>query len=106
MHKRRALILEEVLAKLNPKVYNDVFHFVLRELAEIYEKVYKLKVCLLSPSGFEQVRNNKLKNAIAFFTGNRDQRAREFPPSKRQETSQMVNRCCRSSQAKPEYFRL
>ena len=44
MHKRRVLILEELLSNLSPKFYEDVFHFCLRELAEINETVYKLKV--------------------------------------------------------------
>jgi hypothetical protein len=44
MHKKRIAILEELLVPLNPKIYSDVFHYVLRELAEAYETVYKLKV--------------------------------------------------------------
>lgn len=44
MHKRRITILEELLGALNPKCYIDVFHAQLRELAETYENVYKLKV--------------------------------------------------------------
>lgn len=44
MHKRRISILEELLAALNSKVYTDIFHELLRDLAETYESVYKLKV--------------------------------------------------------------
>ncbi len=47
MHKRRIHILEELLAELNSKVYTDVFHAQLRDLAETYELVYKLKVSIL-----------------------------------------------------------
>ncbi len=44
MHKRRITLMEELLAALNPKVYFDIFHSLLRDLAETYEKIYKLKV--------------------------------------------------------------
>lgn len=47
MHKRRISILEELLAALNPKIYSDVFHYLLRDLAETYETVYKLKVRMI-----------------------------------------------------------
>ncbi|CAG7824865.1 unnamed protein product [Allacma fusca] len=51
MHKRRVLILEELLANLNAKVYEDVFHFCLRDLAEINETIYKLKVAEIKERG-------------------------------------------------------
>ncbi|ODM97038.1 KIF1-binding protein [Orchesella cincta] len=44
MHRRRINLLEELLAALNPKVYFDIFYHLLRDLAETYEKIYKLKV--------------------------------------------------------------
>jgi len=44
MHKKRISILEDLLTPLNPKIYSDVFHYTLRELAEAYETIYKLKV--------------------------------------------------------------
>ena len=44
MQKRRITILEELLKSLNPVPYQDVFHYTLKDLAEIYEKIYKLKV--------------------------------------------------------------
>ena len=44
MQRRRIIVLEGLLNELNPKAYYDVFHICLRDLAEIYEKVYKLKV--------------------------------------------------------------
>lgn len=44
MQRRRSIILEDLLKELNAKAYSDVFHVCLRDLAEAYEKVYKLKV--------------------------------------------------------------
>jgi len=51
MHKRRVAILEELLSSLNPKIYEDVFHSVLRDLAEGMETIYKLKVDELKDRG-------------------------------------------------------
>jgi hypothetical protein len=44
MQRRRITILEELLAAISPTAYHDVFHHALKDLATIYENVYKLKV--------------------------------------------------------------